>query len=96
MTMFPDPSKIVPLYNEVKKGKKFEITCKGTNLTWSYYGKHTLSGIIHQNEKIYTNNTSEEQQGLYICHGIDKNQEKFFGVSQLSVLSKYLYDELSL
>ena len=91
-----DPSKISPLYNEIKVGKSLDITCKGVNISWTFSGKHKLRGVYYKNNHIFVNKTTIKHQGHYICHGNDENQDKFIGVAQVSVLSKYqLYEHYS-
>ena len=88
--LLADPSKIFPLYIEVKAGKNVEITCKASNILWWKFYNDQPSGITFQSNKLYIKNATEQHQVIYVCHGIDENMKHFFGVSIVLVLRKYL------
>ena len=91
--LLADPSKIFPLYNEVKAGKNVEITCKASILLWWRFADYQPSGITFQINKLYIENATEQHQVIYVCHGIDENNKLFFGVSRLLVRSMCIYYE---
>ena len=71
-------------------GSNLEIVCKGVNVTWTFNGQNILSNVYYyRSSKVIIKKASVKHQGHYVCHGIDENQNEFFGVTRVSVLRKY-------